>query len=207
MQKPHVFSMKKEQRKRIVDRHRDSLTRHGYHPNALYWSGREIQEVRFRVLAEIGIESGDSVLDVGCGFGDFKSWIKGQGKDISYTGIDLSPDLIHVAREKHPDTALFCGELSDFDFESASFDWLVLSGALNEQLFDDGVYAYRMISSMFELCRKGLAFNLLDARQLKAHDLQSFYPEEIMNYCSGLDSNTELVDNYLDNDFTIYMRL
>ena len=199
--------MKKEQRKRIVDRHRDSLTRHGYHPNALYWSGQDIQEVRFRVLADIGIESGDSVLDVGCGFGDFKSWIKGQAKDISYTGIDLSPDLIHLAREKHPDTELYCGELADFDFASESFDWVVLSGALNEQLFDDGVYAYRMISSMFELCRKGLAFNLLDARQLKAHDLQSFYPEEIMNYCSGLDSNTELVDNYLDNDFTVYMRL
>lgn len=198
--------MKKEQRKRIVDRHRDSLTRHGYHPNALYWSNRDIQEIRFRVLAEIGIESGDSVLDVGCGFGDFKSWMQEQGRAVNYTGVDLSPDLISVAREKHPHTALFCGELSACNFKSASFDWVVLSGALNEQLHDEGTYAHKMISSMFELCRKGLAFNLLDARQLKAHDLQSFEPDEIASYCRGLTSNVELADHYLDNDFTIYMR-
>lgn len=197
--------MKKEQRKRIVDRHRDSLTRHGYHPNALYWSSREIQEIRFRVLAEIGIESGDSVLDVGCGFGDFKGWIKGQGRDICCTGVDLSPDLIRVAREKNPDATLFCGELSDFDFASASFDWVVLSGALNEQLHDEGAYAHKMISSMFALCRVGLAFNLLDARHLKAHDLQSFDPEEMINYCIDLSPHVKVIDNYLDNDFTVYM--
>ena len=156
--------MKKEQRKRIVDRHRDSLTRHGYHPNALYWSSREIQEIRFKVLAEIGIRSGDSVLDVGCGFGDFKSWFEGQANIIDYTGIDLSPDLIQTAREKHPATQLLCGELFDFQFEAGLFDWVVLSGALNEQLHDKGAYARRMITSMFELCGKGLAFNLLDTR-------------------------------------------
>ena len=46
---------KKEQRKRIVDRHRDSvLEQPGDSGNP------------FPVLAEIGIESGDSVLDQTC---------------------------------------------------------------------------------------------------------------------------------------------
>ncbi|MDQ7001531.1 MAG: SAM-dependent methyltransferase, partial [Ghiorsea sp.] len=62
------------QRQRIVDKHRDSFTRYGYHPNALYWSGRDIQEARFEVLANIGIQPHDSLLDVGCGFGDFNTW-------------------------------------------------------------------------------------------------------------------------------------
>jgi SAM-dependent methyltransferase len=197
--------MKKEQRKRIVDRHRDSLKRHGYHPKALYWSSQKIQVLRFKVLADIGIKSGDSVLDIGCGFADFNGWIKRQGRDISYTGVDLSPDLIRVAREKDPDAALFCGELSDFDFAAESYDWVVLSGALNEQLHDDGAYARRIISSMFDLCRKGVAFNLLDARHLKAHDLKSFMPVEILSYCSKLTLNIKVIDDYLDNDFTIYM--
>jgi len=197
--------MKKEQRKRIIDRHRDSLTRHGYHPNALYWSSREIQEIRFKVLAAIGVESGDSVLDVGCGFGDFKRWFEGQGSQIDFTGIDISPDLIRVAKEQHPDGTMLSGELRDFNFEACLFDWVILSGAMNEQLFDEGAYARRQIALMYTLCRKGVAFNMLDARHLKAHDLQSVDPYEMLNYCKSLCAHVELHDDYLKNDFTIYM--
>jgi len=198
--------MKKDQRKRIVDKHRDSLKRHGYHPNALYWSSREIQEVRFKVLADIGIQCGDSVLDVGCGFADFRSWIEGQGIPVHFTGIDISPDLIYTARERHPDCKLLCGELSDFEFEKESFDWVVLSGAMNEQLHDEGAYARGQIARMYALCSKGVAFNMLDARHLRAHDLQSVDPHQMLEYCKTLCPDVEMHDEYLTNDFTIYMR-
>jgi len=197
--------MKKEQRKRIIDRHRDSLMRHGHHPNALYWSSREIQEVRFKVLADIGIENGDSVLDVGCGFGDFKRWFEEERGRIEFTGIDISPDLIRVAKEQHPNATILSGELHDFDLDEASFDWVILSGAMNEQLFDDGAYARKQITLMYALSRKGLAFNMLDARHLKAHDLQSVDPYEMLNYCKSLCPHAKLHDDYLKNDFTIYM--
>jgi len=198
--------MKKEQRSRIINRHRDSLTRHGYHPNALYWSSREIQEIRFQVLSDIGITTDDSVLDVGCGFADFNRWSSEQGRLLHYTGIDLSPDLIQVAAEKHPGAELLCGELGDFDFEPMSFDWVVLSGAMNEQLHDQGDYARRQIAAMLNYCRKGCAFNMLDARHLNAHDLQSVDPFEMLAYCQDLCPDSALVDGYLNNDFTIYMR-
>jgi len=198
--------MKKEQRKRIVDRHRDSVTRHGYHPNALYWSSLEIQEIRFKTLAEIGIESGDSVLDVGCGFADFKNWSVGQGRTLDYTGIDLSPDLLAEAKKRHADATLIEGDLFDMAFSAKSFDWVILSGALNENLHDDGAYARRVIESMYALCRKGVAFNLLDARHLNAHDLQSHQPDEMLAFCRSLCPNCTYRDDYLDNDFTVYMR-
>jgi len=202
-----ISRMKKAQRKRIVDRHRDSLKRYGNHPNALYWSSQRIQEIRFKVLADIGIETGDSVLDVGCGFGDFKSWIEGQGRCVDFTGIDLSPDLISVAQGKHPHARLLCGELFDFYFEPQSFDWVILSGALNEQLHDDSAYAFRVIAQMYKLCRKGVAFNMLDARHLVAHDLHSQIPERILTYCRSLCPHCVLHDEYLQNDFSIYMSM
>jgi len=197
--------MKKEQRKRIVDRHRDSLTRHGYHPNALYWSSREIQEIRFEVLAGIGIESGDSVLDVGCGFGDFKRWFERQTGTLEFTGIDLSPDLLEEAAKRHPDGRFICGDLFDLDAAEKSFDWVILSGALNEQLGDNGAYARRVISRMFSLSRKGVAFNLLDARYLNAHDLQSHQPEVMLGWCRKICDDCVLLDDYLQNDFSIHM--
>lgn len=198
--------MRKEQRKRIVDRHRDSLTRYGYHPNALYWSSREIQEIRFSILAEIGIESGESVLDVGCGFGDFKGWFEKQRGVLEYTGIDLSPDLLAEARLLHPDAEFFEGDLFDMTFANQSFDWIILSGALNEPLHDEGSYAHRTVARMFELCRRGVAFNLLDIRYLRASDLQSHQPEEVLSYCRSLSPDCTLRDDYLKNDFSIYIR-
>jgi len=198
--------MKKEQRKRIVDRHRDSLKRHGYHPNALYWSSREIQEIRFEVLAGIGIKSGDAVLDVGCGFGDFLRWFERVNGGLDYTGIDLSPDLLEEAERRHPDVRFLCGDLFDMDFADGAFDWVILSGALNEQLQDQGDYARRMIARMVALCRKGVAFNLLNARHLNAHDLQSHMPEDVLAYCRTLCPESSLYDDYLKNDFTIHMR-
>jgi len=198
--------MKKEQRKRIVDRHRDSLKRFGYSSHALYWSSREIQEIRFKVLADIGIEPGDSVLDVGCGFGDFIPWFEKQGGTLDYTGIDLSPDLLTEARKRHADVQFVEGELFDMVFAEASFDWVILSGALNELLHDDGDYARRSITRMFELCRKGMAFNLLDARHFKPHDLQTHLPEVMLAFCHELTPDCMLRDDYLKNDFTIYMR-
>lgn len=198
--------MDQKQRQRIIDKHRDSLTRFGYHPNALYWSGQDIQELRFKVLADIGIQDADSVLDVGCGFGDFKFWHESKQCKLDYTGIDLSPDLLAKAQEKHPDGNFLSGDLFDMDFEEKSFDWVILSGALNEQLHDNSSYAKSIITRMYQLCRKGVAFNMLDARFLKAHDLHSQMPEHILAYCQQLCSDCLLIDDYLKNDFTIHMQ-
>jgi len=196
-------------RTRIVNRHRDSLKRHGYDARALYWSSREIQEIRFRELAGIGIEAGDSVLDVGCGFGDFLGWSAGRGGAISYTGIDLSPDLLGMARKRHPEAVFHCGDPIEYcATHTDRFDWVILSGALNEQLGDEGAYARRIIKLMWSRCRKGVAFNLLDGRHAPTRscwDLQSHNPSEIRDFVAGLTPNHRLVEGYLDNDFTVYL--
>ncbi len=198
--------MNNQLRKRIIDRHSDSLLRFGHHPNALYWSSKEIQELRFQVLSEIGVHSGDAVLDVGCGFADLKRWFAEQGLEVKYTGVDISPHLIGVAQENNPEVDLFIGELPEMDFADASFDWVLLSGALNEPYQDEGRYAKGIVGLMYRMSRKGVAFNLLNAEVVKAHDLQSFVPTEILSFCEGLYPDCELRLDYLDNDFTIYLR-
>ena len=189
--------------------HRAPLQRHGKDARALYWSSREIQEIRFRALAAIGIATGDSVLDVGCGFGDFLGWSARQGVAIDYTGIDLSPDLLGLARRRHPAAAFHCGDLIEYcAAHTDRFDWVILSGALNEQLGDEGAYARRILESMWSRCRKGVAFNLLDARHgptRSAWDLQSHDPETILTFVADLTTKHRLVEGYLDNDFTIHL--
>jgi len=195
-------------RRHIIDSHRDSLARHGHSPHALFWSSREVQETRFRMLAGIGIASGDTVLDVGCGFADLYDWLAGQGIQVSYTGLDLSPDLLKEARRRHPALPLVGGEIFALHPEP-SFDWVVLSGALNWPMRDGLEYVRRVVRHMFGLCRRGVAFNLLDARHVSGFGrfgLQCFDPDEIVAYCRGINDDCRLVDGYLQNDFTVYLK-
>jgi len=198
----------KRQRRELVKRHRDSLRQYGYSTDTLFWSSRGVQKLRFRVLAEVGIQSGDSVLDIGCGFADLDSWLQSGGLDVRYTGIDLSREILTAAQHLNPQLDLHCGELVDFNWSEQSFDWVVLSGTLNWQLGDDGAYASRVIARMFALCRKGVAFNMLDARSLdnsRLGDLRSYNPIAVAEYCRTLSPSAVLRDDYLDQDFTVYL--
>lgn len=198
--------MKPAFKQRIIARHSDSLRRFGHHPHALYWSSEEIQHLRFKVLSEIGVRAGDSVLDVGCGFADLKAWLAMQGMDVEYTGLDISPDLIGEAKRIFPTTNLYVGELFDARFLARQFDWVLLSGALNEPYNDKGKYTKRVIREMYRLCRLGVAFNLLNADVVNAPDLQSFSPLASFDMCKEICDDVELRTDYLENDFTLYLR-
>jgi len=197
------------QRKQLIKRHQFSLAEFGYSPESLFWGSRGTQKVRFKVLSEIGVSAGDSLLDVGCGFADLYSWLSGHDLPVDYTGIDLSPDILNKGIELNPDLNLLQGEIFDFDWPPQSFDWVLLSGTLNWDLADNGEYARRVIAQMYRLCRKGVAFNMLDSLgldpslvgQLVAHE-----PDVMLDFCRQITPDCQLRSDYMTDDFTIYMR-
>jgi len=195
-----------QQRQRIIASQSDAWQRFGFHPNALFWTSREIQEIRFQILLEAGMTAGDTLLDVGCGFGDFSAWLARQGVSVKYTGIDLSPELLEEGRRRYPDIALHEGDLFEFDPAPSSYDWITLSGTLNRDHGDGGDYARAVIRRMYQVTRKGIAFNLLDARHRWTQgrwDLQSFHPDDITELAASLSSTYLVRDGYLPNDFTV----
>jgi SAM-dependent methyltransferase len=201
--------MQEEQRQRIIKRHSHSIWLYGHSPQALYWESREVQDLRFDVLLECGIESGDSVLDVGCGFADLYHYMRAKGLEVDYTGIDLSPDMIEAAWGRAPELNLFQGDLFDFDPPPQAYDWVVLSGALNEPLQDDGTYLRAMLPRLFSSCRKGLAFNLLNGdyawSEQQRYSLQAYDPSGIMAQLDTLSPYTRLRTDYLEVDAAYFV--
>ncbi len=213
--------MNPKQRQAIINAQHDAFKRHGYHPNALLWSDTKTQEIRFKILADIGIKAGDSVLDVGCGFGDFASFLARHGAAVDYTGIDLSEELIKEGQKHYPEARFISGDLFDYKPAENSVDYVTLSGTLNRKLDyladnankqdSSKAYALSVIGKMYQACRKGIAFNLLDARHewtASRWDLLSFHPDEILAFLSNNLKPTgkqQIVDGYLENDFTVYI--
>jgi len=197
------------QRQQMIERHQDSLDYFGYAPQALYWGTHEEQLARFMMLAGIGIRSGDSLLDVGCGFADLYRWLSSRDMAVDYTGLDISPEILAKGRELNPALRLVQGELFDFDWEAQSFDWVFLSGTLNWDVGEGSAYARRVIRRMFSLCRFGVAFNLLDIRTLDMTgigEIVAYQPQKVLAFCESISPDCSLFCDYLEDDFTIYIR-
>jgi len=63
------------------------------------------------------------VLDVGCGSGRFLDWLWNWGATSTYLhGIDLLPDRIAAAHERHPERDYITGSAHDLPYLNASFD-------------------------------------------------------------------------------------
>lgn len=204
-------------RQRIIKRHQYSIQERGYEATALFWRDQSVQEKRFDILIDFihlnslsaEADHAINILDVGCGFGDLCDYLKKAGLQVNYTGIDVSPDMVRAGQFKHSEIHLLQGELFDFEWPQASFDWVVCSGAMNEVVDSpgqEGQYAQAMIQKMYALCRQGVVFNLLDATHEWTHsrpDLLSFDSSEIASFCKGFASNVSVRQDYLPNDFTV----
>jgi len=57
------------------------------------------QKRRFAVATEsLGIRSGDKVVDVGCGSGEYARYLWSVGLDVKYTGYDSVPAMVELSK-------------------------------------------------------------------------------------------------------------
>lgn len=83
----------------------DFYSAHRNAPEALYASER-------RFLPWLARQA-QSVLDVGCAAGGFSNIWRHYGRDLAYTGVDVSAPLIEVARRAYPDLRFLQGDCID----------------------------------------------------------------------------------------------
>jgi SAM-dependent methyltransferase len=70
--------------------------------------------------------AGRRVLDAGCGAGRTAVWLVDQGAEV--VGVDLSPELLQIARERVPGASFAVADLARrLPFEDGSFDVVVAS--------------------------------------------------------------------------------
>lgn len=96
--------------------------------------GRFDQRFEWAILDALGSVKGHDVLDLGCGTGDLSFWLAEAGARV--TGVDLSPGLVDVARERFarfaPDAgATFTAApvestgLADASFDAIAGKWIL----------------------------------------------------------------------------------
>jgi SAM-dependent methyltransferase len=127
--------MEEADRRDYIERYERRLGRFGYSPKALGWDTRERQEARFSVLAAYALHIPESrVLDVGCGFADLYGFLQRHGWHGAYTGTDIVPGLLDVARQRHPGLDLREMDVTAPAADLGVYDFVIASGVLNARL-------------------------------------------------------------------------
>lgn len=85
------------------------------------------------VLRQLNVGAGTALLDIGCGSGYASRMAAALGATV--TGIDITPELIEIARERVPAGDFRVGGMDALPFENNSFDAAVAFNAF--QFADD----------------------------------------------------------------------
>lgn len=99
-----------------------------FNSNAENWDNINIQnqQVVDKILDLACVEDGVSVLDVACGTGVlFPDY---QKRNATVTGIDISPEMVKIAKEKYPQYEIICDNAMTFDFHK-EFDRIMIFNA------------------------------------------------------------------------------
>lgn len=190
---------------RISEYYERLIRQYGHHPRACDYGRPQSQEIKFRVLGEVMPLAGCSLLDVGCGFADFATYLQQNFSGVTYSGIDLCDSMVAEAQRSHPELDLRNENLLDVSFHR-SFDVVTANGTF--YLLGDQAWSMmrKMIERMFSLVTSALAFNSLSS-WASDQKPSEFYaePARVLQFCRELTPWVVLRHDYHPRDFTVYM--
>jgi 2-polyprenyl-3-methyl-5-hydroxy-6-metoxy-1,4-benzoquinol methylase len=121
------------------------------------WVEEESQIKNFRmVFGEIS--NGDSILDYGCGIGDFISFLNDNGRKISdYLGVDINDNYIEIAKKSYPGYDF--KTISGIEDLSGNFDVVCAIGVFTWFITKEDFI--KTINKLVEISNKSVVLTLL----------------------------------------------
>jgi SAM-dependent methyltransferase len=199
-----MFALKQNDREILHDYYDGRLKTYGYDTRSLGWTPGA-RKIRFGALTGIGKLGGASILDVGCGFGDLYGYIYDKQIKADYTGVDINPDFIKIAREVHPEAKFI---LADFEEDSiyGDYDWAIAAGIFTIKISNNEEFIKNTLTKMFKKCNKGFAADFLSPIKHVKDDLYwRCPPEEILKFCRTLSKRVVLKADYMKDEYCVYV--
>ena len=173
---------------KINKRYNERFLVHGNSPKTLGWSDKKQQEYRFKKFSTMTNFSNKSIIDIGCGFGDFYSYLNSQDIILkNYLGVDINETLINTASSLFIDSGKFIVgnilERNVFDkVQSFSPDIAISIGIFNLNFAKDEKKMYiffsEMIGVMASLAKDNLIIDFIPKNRCDNYPKEDF----IMTY-------------------------
>lgn len=181
--------------------YQENIDTYGTSASGVAWDSEQSQKRRFSaLLSALGDVKHDTLVDAGCGFGDFYLYLEEKNRlPKRYIGLDLCSPMVAEAKLRTGCKILQCDILRQ---NLPMADWYVASGSMNlltrmeTQLF---------IQRCFEKSRKGFVFNLLEGSQQEG-SFSYWRTHEVSKICGLLGVKPQIKEDYLEGDFSVILR-
>jgi SAM-dependent methyltransferase len=193
-------------KKYVIGRYHILLEKYGYSPKSIGLPKGD-PAFRYHILTSIAnFKDGETLLDLGCGFGDLYSFLKQYFPNVKYLGVDFNPELIEIGEKVYPDADLRVGDIMKDDF--GIFDWVVGYGIFNNRLPEtSNEDSIKMtIQKMFQIAKKGVSVNFLSSYVDFMNPLAYHVsPEWAFSFAKTLTKRVCLRHDYMPYDFFLYI--
>ena len=201
----------------IIAHYEDCLEKHGDSHLGVDWPKIEDVATRYQVMLDIikfdSLATGSpSVLDFGCGTAHLLEFIqKNNYSTIHYSGLDISPKFIGVAKQKFPETSFYCCDVLETPYELPVFDYIVMNGVFTEKralTFDEmWDYFISLITLLFAKSARGIAFNVMSKNVDWERDDLFHVSHDVLTafLCKNLSRHYIIRNDYGLYEYTVYV--
>ena len=192
----------------IYDHYKDNFGKALTNDKILDWESRDAQEIRFSILKDFILANNltdITLLDVGCGLADLYDYLVRFDIRSGYTGIDILPEMISLAKQQHPDLQLIAGDIFADDLLPDRFDVVYSSGIFNIDLGNNYDFLRNAVKRFMSLSKRYVVFNLLADTSLDKEAGYFYFNkqrvETLLSECRITDY--KIITGYLHNDMSV----
>jgi len=176
----------------------ESIKEFGISAQGVHWNSKYTQYKRFEIITKLIKKDikNSTLVDVGCGFGEYYNYLQNNHKiPTRFIGLDCEQDMINICKKRFASLEFYTKDILQDKLIEA--DYYTCSGALNILTLDE---IDIFIKKCFSSSKKGFIFNFL--KNLTFNNIKKY---EIIDICEQYTKNIIIKEDYLDNDFTIFM--
>lgn len=144
----------------------------------MMWMTEGSQEDNFEIVSKY-IDNNDSILDFGCGIGDFPIYLKDNAIKISdYLGVDINRHFIDTALESHDKYDFkYINNIYDITSDDEKWDKVVAIGVFT--IYIEKEDFIETINKLYELCNKEV---LITCNKGEFEDTKEYWKKEYRQY-------------------------
>lgn len=163
------------------------------------WDAEQIPKdaIIGKIFDNGGIETGKDILDVACGTGTLFPFYS-ERKVKSVTGIDISPEMVKIAKQKFHQIEIICGDAEEYLFNK-SFDVIMIYNAFPHFPFPE-----KLVKNLSEHLKENGRITI--AHSMSREEIQSRHRKRAANVSLELptaEALAEMLQPYFDIDIII----